>query len=557
MKRDYCAIARQYAEDVVGGVIPACKWVQLACQRQLDDLEKQFKPGSRWAWDQSKANHLCAFMECLPHVKGRWKSKNIVLEPWQIFHLTAIFGWVDDEGFRRFRKALVVVPRKNAKTTEAAGVGLYLLGMDGEPGSEVYSAATTRDQAKISWEIAKAMVERTKSLRERYGMHTFAHSITAESDGAFFKPLSHDANSLEGLNPHGAIIDELHAHKTREVFDVLDEATGSRRNPLLFIISTEGDDNEGIFPEQVDYCKGILTGTHEDDSYFGIVYTIDEADDWTLHESWRKANPNLGVSVFENDLEIRCKQAIANADSQASFLTKRLNVRVGAGNAFFNLLAWNTICKDEHLRIEDFYGKKCIITLDLASKLDLTAKMAVFKREGKYYVFGKYYLPEDAIEAGRPNYDFYRGWANLGLLTLTPGNVTDYDFVERDLLEDKKNLKPIQVGVDPNYNATQFTTHMMAAGLPMVEVNHNVREFSEPMKALEALIVAGRIKHNGDPVLAWAIGNVVAKRDAKDNVYPRKTRNENKIDPAVSLIANLNLQARQKEQTWDFKIVAI
>jgi phage terminase large subunit-like protein len=501
---------------------------------------------------------VCAFIEKLPHVKGRWSTPTIVLEPWQCFLLTTIFGWVNENGLRRFRKALVVTPRKNSKTTLAAGVGLYLLTMDEEPGAEVYSAATTRDQARICWDMARLMVQRTPRLRDRYGIEPLAHSIAIEHEGAFFKPLSRDADSLEGLNPHGAIIDELHAHKTREVFDVLDDATGSRRQPLLFVISTEGDSGEGIFPEQLDYAKAVLDGRHEDDNYFALIYTIDQEDDWTQPESWRKANPNVGVSVFEEDLEIRCRQAIANADSQASFLTKRLNVRVGAGSAYFNMLAWSTLCCDPALRIEDFRGQQCIVTLDLASKRDLTAKMIVFHRGADYYVFGKYYLPSDALEPGKANYDFYRGWAHQGWLTLTDGNITDYDFLERDLLEDVAAFKPKQVGVDPNYNAGQFTTRMLAEGVPMIDVAQNVQNFSEPMKQLDALTIAGRIHHNGDPVLAWAIGNVVAKRDAKENVYPRKARADNKIDPAVALIANLSLQLRLKaEPEWDFRVIAI
>lgn len=542
--KDYCLIAQQYAEGVVGGSILACEWVRLACQRQLNDLART---AWKWHFDRGRAAQVCAFIEKLPHVKGRWSTRNIVLEPWQCFFLTTIFGWVDAKGYRRFRKALIVTPRKNAKTSVAAGVGLYLLVLDQEPGAEVYSAATSRDQAKICWDMARRMALRTPQLVERYGIDLLAHSIAIESRGSFFKPLSRDADSLEGLNVHGAIIDELHAHKTREVFDVLDEATGSRRQPLLFIISTEGDSSEGVFPEQVDYAKAVLGGQHEDDSFFSVIYTIDKEDNWVDPESWRKANPNLGVSVFQEDLETRCKQAIANADSQASFLTKRLNVRVGAAATYFNLLAWNTLCKSGGLRMEDFKGQRCMITIDLASKRDLTAQMTVFRQGDDYYVFGKYYLPADAIEPGQPNYDFYSGWAKKGWLTITDGNITDYAFVERDLLQTVGTYRPMQVGVDPNYNASHFTNRMMAKGVPMVDVPHNYVVFSEPMKHLDALVVAGRIHHADDPILGWAMGNVVARKDAKDNVYPRKARDENKIDPAVALIANLSLHLRQKE----------
>ena len=539
--KDYCAVGLQYAEQVVAGQIPACHWVRLACQRQINDLQRK---DWKWRFEPQLGNRVCRFLENLPHVKGRWRTKNLNLEPWQCFFITVIFGWVDAENFRRFRKALIIVPRKNGKTFACAGLALYMLCADNEPGAEVYSAAVTRDQARVAWDTARKMVQREGTMQDYYGVEPLAHSIVIEHEGSSYKPLSRDADSLEGLNPHAAVIDELHAHKTREVFDVLDEATGSRRQPLLFIISTEGNSNAGVFPEQMEYAKAVLEGRHEDENYFTVIYSIDQGDEWTDPKSWRKGNPNLGVSVFEQGLEIRCKQAIANADSQASFLTKRLNVRVGAATAFFNMLAWDQLCKDSSLRIEDLYGERCILTLDLASKRDLTAKMAAFKRANTYYVFGKYYLPGDSVAPGLPNYDFYRGWAQSGRLTLTEGNVTDYDFLEKDVLEDLKNLRPQSVGVDPNYNAGHLTTRLKHAGAPMVEVPRNVANFSEPMKELDAMILSGRIKHNGDPVLAWAMGNVVARKDAKGNVYPRKVRDENKIDPAVALIGNLSLQFR-------------
>jgi phage terminase large subunit-like protein len=533
--RDYVAIGTQYARDVVAGTIPACKWVRLACQRQLDDLKRK---GWTYRFDEAKAARVCAFIERLPHVKGRWKTATLYLEPWQCFFLTTIFGWVDAEGYRRFRKALIVIPRKNAKTTIAAGVGLYLLALDDEPGAEIYSAATSRDQAKISWDMAKRMAQRTAGFCERFGVDALAHSIAVENTASFFKPLSRDADSLEGLNPHGAIIDELHAHKTREVFDVLDEATAARQQPLIFIISTEGDNAAGVFAEQVAYSQLVLDGKHDDDSYFAITYTIDKEDDWTAPDAWRKANPNIGVSVLEKDLEIRCRQARKNAASQASFLTKRLNVRVGAGEAFFNLLAWEQICKDPALKIESFYGKPCYIGLDLASKEDIAAKAYIFPDGPLYYVFGAYYIPEDKLEREHPLYDVYRGWAAQDRLTLTPGNVIDFEFIERDLLEDYRNFDVKEIGYDVA-QARQLATRMQAEGLPMIEVPQSVRTMSEPMKELGSRVVAGKIRHPGCPVASWMIGNVQAKPNAKEEVYPVKSQAQNKIDfPVALIIAN-------------------
>ena len=546
--KDYCAIAKRYAEQVTAGEIPACRWVKLACERQLTDLSRK---DWRWRFDAERGAKICRFIEMLPHIKGQWKTRNIQLEPWQCFILSTIFGWVDKEGVRRFRKALVVVPRKNAKSTKAAGIGLYLFALDNEPGAEVYSAATTRDQARISWDVARHMALRSPDFCRDIGVEPLAHSIAIENTASFYKPLSRDADSLEGLNVHGAIIDELHAHKTREVFDVLNNATGARRQPLLFIISTEGDSGEGVFAEQVEYAKGVLEGRHDDETYFGMYYTIDKGDDWTARESWIKANPNFGVSVFEHDMEALCREAKISSDSQASFLTKRLNVRVGAAHTYFNMLAWDRLCCDNTLKIEQFAEYPCIITLDLASKLDLTTKITVFRKGRDYIVFGKHYLPPSALQPGKPNYDFYRGWRADGLLTVSDESPerTDYELIERDLISDYETLRPLKIGVDPHYNAEQLLLRMEKLGLPMVQVNHNRQTFTEPMKDLEALILAGRIRHNGDPVLAWAMGNVHANKDFKEEVYPVKMSPNNKIDPAVALIANMSLQLREIDAT--------
>jgi len=540
--RDYLRAARRYCDRVLTGDLPASELVRRACQRQVDDLaRKDFE----FHFDERRARAICSFIEKLPHVKGKWKSRDIKLEDWQCFVLTTVFGWVDAAGIRRYRKVYIEVPRKNAKTTISAGVGLYLLCADGEPGAEVYSAATTRDQARISWDIARTQVKREPELMSAFGVEPLAHSITIPSKASFFKPLSRDADSLEGLNVHGAIIDELHAHKTREVFDVLNSATGSRRQPLIWAITTAGSNRAGVCYEQREYIKGVLSGRHEDERYFGIVYSLDPEDDWTQPEAWEKANPNFGVSVLKDDIAAMCAQARASAQSQNNFLTKRLNVWVNAGTAFFNMLAWDA-CADSGLCLSDFEGEPCWIFIDLATKIDVAAKVYLFQRDGKFYAFGAYYLPEDTVQPDNPNYDYYRGWANENKLTLTPGNVIDFEFIETDLIEDAQRFNVREIGFDP-WQATELSTRMLAAGLPMVAVPMTVQRLSEPMKKLEACILQRRIAHNGDPVLSWMMSNVEARVDAKENVYPRKARPENKIDGAVALIGALSRAIVQEE----------
>lgn len=426
----------------------------------------------------------------------------------------------------------------------AAAIALYLLVADHEPGAQVYSAAKTRDQARIAWTIAHKMAQRTPDIRDYFGIEPMAHSIVCEREGAFYKPLSRDADSLEGLNVHGAIIDELHVHPDREVWDVIDNGITARTQPLIFAISTEGDASAGIFVDQVKYAQTILDGQHQDDSYFAIYYGLDIEDDWTLESSWKKANPNWDVSVSPREMRDKFREAEQLPSAQATFLTKRLNVRVGAGQAYFNMLAWRQFCKDESLRIEDFQGEPCIVTIDLASKSDLTCAIKVFRRAGHFYVFGSYYLPDAAVESGMPNHELYRVWRIKEVLTVTEGPRTDYAHLEQELLKFHEEYRPERIGGDPNYNAEQFRQHMEASGLNFVEIPHSVKQFSEPMKDLAALIVAGRIHHNGDPILDWALGNVTAKTDVKGNVYPRKDHPDKKIDPAVALIANMSEQAR-------------
>jgi phage terminase large subunit-like protein len=525
--------------------------VRLACQRHLDDLARA---GFDYVFRSDLANRFCRFQERLPHVKGTWKTKNIVLEPWQCFVYSCVFGWIDSEGHRRFRTGYVETPRKNAKSTGSAGVGIYLTCADGEEGPEVYSFATTRDQARIVFDVARDMVRKTPELQQALGLEVLTHALAAPGCNGTFRALSSDASTLDGLNIHGAIIDELHAHSTRAVWDVVNSATGSRRNALKWIITTAGFNRAGVCYEQHDYVCKLLERTIQDEHYFGIIYTIDEGDDWTAESSWRKANPNYGVSVLQEDIATLCHQAQLSAQSQNNFLTKRLNVWVSADTAFFNMQAWDR-CRTD-LRLEDFAGQPCIMGLDLAAKYDLAAKMLLFEREQvsatgtverHYYLFGKYYLPEDEVEQGiNTNAAHFSGWARAGRITLTPGNIIDYEFIERDILDDYGLFRVDGTVFDPR-EMTYLYTRLQAAGIKnLIEYPVNVNNYSDPMKEMEALILAGRLHHDGDPVLAWSISNVVAHTDAKEMIFPRKERVENKIDPVTAALAALGWKMRQR-----------
>jgi phage terminase large subunit-like protein len=530
----YTERAVQYAQRVIAGEIVACKLTQLACERFLNDLKRD---DWKWRFDDALASRACTFVEHLPHIKGQWARQRlkITLEDWQVFILANIFGWVDrDTGLRRFLTVYLEVARKNAKSTLAAGIGLYMLAADGEPGAEVYSAATTGDQARIVFEVARQMVLREPDFVHG-GIDPQRHGLYMPDDARKFEPLNAEGSTLDGLNPHCTIIDELHAHKRRDVYDVLDTARGARDQSLLASITTAGSDRAGICYEQRTYVVKVLEGVFEDDRYFGVIYTLDDADDWTDPAVWPKANPNYGVSVLAEDFERSAREAMNKLAAQNNFLTKRLNVWVNADSAWMDMRAWDR-CANPELRLEDFEGEECIASFDLASKVDIAAKILLFRRESKYYAFGSYYLPEQAVDDGRNSQ--YSGWARMGRLTVTDGNVIDYERLESDLKEDASRFQMIEVPYDP-FQAMQFSQRMQAEGMPMVEMRPTVLNFSEPMKELEKLVLEGNFEHDGDPVLTWMVSNVVCHRDQKDNIYPRKERDENKIDGVVALIMAL------------------
>jgi phage terminase large subunit-like protein len=541
----YIAIAKQYAQSVVSGAIPACRWVQLACQRQLNDLARfkgkdspyRFNPklSDRNGRGFHPADNLCAFIERLPHVKGPLAGEPISLEPWQVFILTTVFGWVTPDGKRRFRRSYIEVPRGNAKSTLSSAVALYMLAADHEGGAEVYSLATTRDQARIVFGDAQTMARRSPGFRTRFSVNVGAHNMHVLASGSKFEALSAEGSTLDGLNIHFGCVDELHAHKTRTVYDVVETGTGKRDNSLLWVITTAGSNRAGICYEVRTFVSKLLDGVFEDDTQFGIIYGLDDGDDWTSENALIKANPNWGISVRPEILGPLQAKAMQLPSAVNNFKTKHLNEWVNADTAWMDMRAWDA-CADTSLDIDNFIGQPCWIGLDLASKTDIAALILVFAHPeiaDAYVTFGKYYLPEDTVHgAGNSQYS---GWMRTGRLTVTPGNVIDFSWIEADLLDMASRFAIQAVAFDP-FQATQLSTRMLAEGLPMIEVRPTVLNFSEPMKILEALVLQKKLAHDSDPVLTWMASNVVAHLDVKDNIYPRKERPENKIDGIVALI---------------------
>lgn len=551
MKRDFVAMAQQYAEDVVAGRRLACRFVKLACERHLDGLRRQASDDYPYYLDEGAATRVCRFVELMPHVKGRWarNREKIRLEPWMAFAEVNVWGWKrKSDGLRRYRRVYIEVPRKNGKSTWTAANGNYMLAADGEHGAEVYAGATTERQA---WEVfgpARLMAKNSPEFLEAFGVHVGAKNLHIAGTASKFEPVI--GKPGDGSNPSFSITDEYHEHATSEQYDTMVTGMGAREQPIAWVITTAGFDTAGPCYALRSEAIDVLEGTVEADELFALIYTIDAEVDWTSPEALRMANPNLGVSVSEEFLLTEQKRAINNPREQAKFKTKHLNIWVTAASPYFDMDRWVRDLGDAP-PIEEFAGEPVTIGLDLAAKLDLAASVRTFRREvdgrAHYYIYPRLYLPRARAED--PALRHYAGWVEEGHIIATPGEITDYDYIEGDIEDDAERFPVAEIAADP-YNATQLITHLQnkLGADKVIEVPQTVAHLSEPMKELQALIVDGRIHHDGNPAMSWMIGNVTAQEDRNQNVFPRKERRENKIDGAVALIIALSrLMGEQDE----------
>ncbi|MGU0652754.1 terminase large subunit [Pseudomonas aeruginosa] len=531
-------IARQYASDVVSGGIVACRYVKLACQRFLNDLERQGDDDWPYVFDEAKADRAVKFMQLMPHTKGKWsasKSK-LVFEPWQVFIEANIFGWVKkDTGKRRFREAYEEIPRKNGKSARLAARGIYLFAADGESGAEVYSGATTEKQAFEVFRPAWMMAHKLENLRNRFGIELSGNQknpgpMFVMEDMSKFETVI--GNPGDGASPHAALVDEYHEHDTDALVDTMQTGMGAREQPLLSIITTAGSNLGGPCYEKRRDVIRILEGQTIDETIFGIIYTIDGDDPWDDPASLIKANPNYGVSVFPDFLLAQLQQAKRSASKQNAFRTKHLNQWVGARTVWMNMLAWQRQKRD--FTIADMAGCRCWMALDLASKKDVAALVMLFEKAGQFYCTPRFYAPEAAAEENEK----YQNFALEGHLVLTPGSMTDYAFIEADILDLAKQID-LQDSAFDDWQANYLITRLSNTSIPVVDFNQTVKNMSDPMKEVEARVIARTLWHDGNPVMTWMMGNVAAKIDAKENIYPRKENDNDpncKIDGPVALI---------------------
>lgn len=538
----FSVMAVQYAEGVRDGTVPACKWIKLAAERFLDDLHWQSDDSFKFQYDADKAERACGFIERMPHIKGRWAAKGLTLklEPWQAFLVCNVFGWVRKrDGFRRFRRVFLIVPRKNAKSTLASAIGVYMLCADGEHGAEVYSGATTERQA---WEVfgpARLMCKRSKAFQDRFGLEINAKNIAIPSNASKFEPIIGDPG--DGASPTCGIVDEYHEHRTDKQFDTLETGMGARDQPMMLIITTAGDNIAGPCFALQERAQAMLEGTRPGDDLFAMIYTMDADDDWQDEAALRKANPNFDVSVSGEFLRTRQAEAMVSPRKQAIFKTKHLNVWVQSREAYFDVQQFKKAAQ-EGIKPEDFVDWEARIAIDLAEKRDLTAVELVFKEPDvespRFVRFGFYYCPEETID--KTENEHLAEWRDLGGLIPTPGAITDDRLIKDDVLDLCRSFDVTEVVFDP-WHSRQMGVELSEEGITCVEFRNSPSNMNEPMRELDALITDKRLIHDGGVPFAWMLGNVVngARRGSHDLHRPDKEKAENKIDGPVALIMAL------------------
>ncbi len=543
--------AQQYARDILSGKILAGKYIKLACQRHLDDLKNSVNDKNYpYRFDRDLAERACCFVQLLPHSSGDLNGQKLKAESWQLFIFSSIFGWVTKKGKkRRFKEAYIRVGRKNGKSFFAAGIGMYMFCADGENAAEVYCGATKMAQAKKVFTPASQMAKLLPDLRARFNVSVWAEKLTRE-DGSVFAPVV--GNPGDGDSPSCAIIDEYHEHPTDILYSTMTTGMGARSQPLTLIITTAGKDIESPCYDKDNEVKQCLDKILPNERLFGMIYELDVIDDWQDPCNLIKANPNLGVSVFYEDLVEKLHLAKTVPRMTNDIKTKHLNMWVSGKTAFFNMDHWAK-AEDKNLKISDFAGEECHLGLDLAAKLDLNSGIPVFTREieGKqhfYCVGSKFWVPEDTVHSVDPKIartaKRYQKWVNTqwaggSLLNATDGAEADYREILASIIDmtDLEGVRIASIPIDPS-GATALSHELADNGFEPINIRQDFRNMSPPMLYLEAALAGGRFHHDGNPILTWCISNVIGSfvAGSDDIVRPTKGDKQSKIDGATALL---------------------
>lgn len=561
----YKDVAHEYAVDVSQGKVIAGRFVRLACERYLADLDSQEEKGLTFSAETARA-YLAFFEKAVKHTIGEWNDKPFIPLPWQQFILWNLYGWRWEDGTRRFNYAYISIARKNGKTTLMAACALAALYFDQEQAAEVYFAATKRDQARIAFDEASRMGKKYPLSRR---LKVGRHDILVPSLNARATYLSSDKDTLDGLNVHFAGIDEYHAHNTDAVSNVLRSGMQARKNPLHLTITTAGFNTESPCYQLEKACKDILEGDKIDEGQFAIMYQLDEGDNWTDTSTWEKANPSIDVALSKKLLEAQLTQAINLGGSrEVEFKTKHLNLWVSSSKTWIQREIW-----ERNKREVDTSGLQCWAGLDLASVSDMTALVMAYPMEEGYFIRGAYFMPSDTIKQKlerEPNH-IYRTFKELPNFFITDGNVTDYQSIRKFLsgvhhVDGKQQVdtssvmheEQLQKLAFDRYNSTQIAIDLVDDGVPLVPFGQGFVSMSAPTKMIELLARQGKLWHDGDPVLSWCLSNVDLKRDPAGNIKPDKQKSSGKIDAIVALAMAIGEHMKSgKPKELTFEVIAL
>lgn len=541
------AIANKYAEQVISGKVSAGQLVREACARYLSDLKTfRFVP--------ELADHALEFIQNLTHTTGEAAGRKFILEPWQVFIITNLFGFVGPDGARRFSRAYIEVPRKNGKSTFASAIMLYGLLADGEAGAQVYSAATKLDQAMMVFGESVRACQAQDWLKDELVIQNSIHNRRIIYGDNLYKPLEWNPGKQDGLNTHFCVIDEYHAHPNDELYNVIYNSMGARRQPLLFTITTAGFNREGPCYKHRQYCSQVLAGALKDDSLFTVIYSLDPGDDWTDPKTWAKANPNWGVSVYPKKLEQSVNEAKELTHKEVEFKTKLLNVWTDTAQTWIADAVWS---KDQpELSYSSLAGLECYGGLDLASTGDFCAFSLFFPEADS--VITRYYLPEEAVKKRNDTAGAnIRDWVREGLIIETEGNVTDYNYIKADILDLAEQFEIKEIAFD-RFNSSQLIIELQNEGLTLYPFGQGFVSMSAPTKELERLVKVGRLKHGNNPVTRWQMGNILLRRDPADNIKIDKAKSGDKVDGPVSIVMALGTYMQEAAKgEGDFWFISI
>lgn len=532
----------EYWHQIRDKKIVVCDKIYRLYRKLIRDLSDT---NSNYIYDEDKANHAIDFIENFcKHSKGEYGGKPVILELWQKAAVAAIFGFVDKEtGLRKYREVFFVVARKNGKSTLAAGIGLYLQIADGEAGSEVYAVATKYDQAKIVWTESKRMVNKSPALRKK--IKTLVAELKSDWNDSFFRPVGSDSDSLDGLNVHGALLDEVHAWKTKDLYDVIVDGCSARKQPLIFIITTAGTIRESIFDIKYDEAVNVINGFddkngYHDDSFLPIIYELDNRNEWTKPKVWQKANPGLGTIKKFDTLELKVNRAKANPILVKNLVCKDFNIRETASEAW---LTFEQLNNETTFSLENLKPRYAIGGFDLSSTTDLTSACIMFKVKGndKLYFQHMYWLPESLLDIrvkeDKIPYDL---WYERNLLRLTPGSKVHYKFVTDWFIEmlDTYDIYIPWIGYDSWSSIYPIEELKLRFGASALEqVIQGKKTLSAPMKLLGADLQEKRIIYNNNPITKWCLSNTAIEMDKNLNIQPCKTNNQRRrIDGFAAML---------------------